>query len=63
MHDGDAVLAVNERLRYGPLKAGYHGGAAPAEVVVPIHVLDAQESTEGVGARDAAAPLWWRHRR
>src|SRR5690625_4927359 len=27
-HDGSAVLAVDERLRYGPLKAGYHGGAS-----------------------------------
>ena len=38
-HDGRAVLAVDEHLRYGPLKAGYHGGAAPAEAVVPVAVL------------------------
>ena len=38
-HDGRAVLAVDERLRYGPLKAGYHGGGAPAEAVVPVAVL------------------------
>ena len=38
-HDGRAVLAVDEHLRYGPLKAGYHGGAAPAEAVVPVIVL------------------------
>ena len=30
LHDGTAVLAVDENLRYGPLKAGYHGGASPA---------------------------------
>ena len=29
MHEGKAVLAVDEHLRYGPLKAGYHGGGAP----------------------------------
>ena len=28
-HDGRAVLAVDEHLRYGPLKAGYHGGGRP----------------------------------
>ncbi len=39
LHDGRAVLAVNEHLRYGPLKAGYHGGGAPAEAVVPVAVL------------------------
>src|SRR5690606_21310979 len=39
LHDGAAVLPVTERLRYGPLKAGYHGGATPAEVVVPVIVL------------------------
>jgi hypothetical protein len=39
LHDGRAVLAVDEHLRYGPLKAGYHGGAAPAEAVVPVAVL------------------------
>ena len=27
LHDGTAVLAVDENLRYGPLKSGYHGGA------------------------------------
>ena len=37
--EGRAVLAVDETLRYGPLKAGYHGGAAPAEAVVPVVVL------------------------
>ena len=39
LHDRRAVLAVDEHLRYGPLKAGYHGGAAPAEAVVPVAVL------------------------
>ena len=39
LHDGRAVLAVDEHLRYGPLKAGYHGGGAPAEAVVPVAVL------------------------
>lgn len=58
--DHQAVLAVSERLRYGPLKAGYHGGAAPAEAVVPVVLL------VPAGVDDAAwnlappqQPGWW----
>ena len=55
LHDGRAVLAVDEHLRYGPLKAGYHGGGAPAEAVVPVAVL--------VPARFPTEPTWpWRRR-
>ena len=46
-----AVLAVDEHLRYGPLKAGYHGGAAPAEAVVPVAVLVPGAVPEDVGLR------------
>lgn len=59
MHDGDAVLAVDERVRYGPLKAGYHGGAAPAEVVVPLHVLTPSEPPAGWALATPQQPLWW----
>ncbi|MBV9601289.1 MAG: BREX-2 system phosphatase PglZ, partial [Chloroflexi bacterium] len=58
-HDGDAILAVDERLRYGPLKAGYHGGASPAEVVVPLHVLAPNEPPAGWDFAPPQAPLWW----
>lgn len=61
LHDGDAVLAVDERLRYGSLKAGYHGGAAPAEVVVPIHVLVTGEPPKGWDLAMPQAPDWWRN--
>lgn len=56
-----AVLAVDERLRYGPLKAGYHGGAAPAEVVVPVTVLVNGMDPPGTGLRLAVPqePAWW----
>lgn len=59
--DGRAVLAVDERLRYGPLKAGYHGGAAPAEAVVPVTVLVNVSVPEGTGLQLALPqePLWW----
>ncbi|MEV7571532.1 BREX-2 system phosphatase PglZ [Pseudarthrobacter sp. NPDC089323] len=61
-HTGRAVLAVDETLRYGPLKAGYHGGAAPAEVVVPVAVLVPSTRAEAPPAWKFAGPqepLWW----
>ncbi|MBB1516006.1 BREX-2 system phosphatase PglZ [Tessaracoccus sp. MC1679] len=57
--DHRAVLAVNERLRYGPLKAGYHGGAAPAEVVVPVALLAPSTLTHSLTAAPVAEPEWW----
>ena len=60
-HNGRAVLAVSERLRYGPLKAGYHGGAAPAEVVIPVYFLVSGGQLEGTDLVLAPLPqpLWW----
>lgn len=58
--DHRAVLAVSERLRYGPLKAGYHGGAAPAEVVVPVALLaPSRVSSDTLRAAPVAEPAWW----
>jgi hypothetical protein len=61
LHDGRAVLAVDEHLRYGPLKAGYHGGAAPAEAVVPVAVLVPGAIPENVDLQLAPPqePAWW----
>ncbi len=61
LHEGRAVLAVDEQLRYGPLKAGYHGGAAPAEAVVPVAVLVPGAVPEDVDLRLAPPqePAWW----
>ena len=61
LHDGTAVLAVDENLRYGPLKAGYHGGASPAEAVVPVTVLVPGALPPGTGLRLASPqePSWW----
>jgi hypothetical protein len=36
---GTAVLPWDERIRYQPRRAGYHGGASLAEVVVPVLVF------------------------
>jgi PglZ domain len=58
---GPAVLAVDERIRFGPLKAGYHRGASPAEVIVPVAVL-----VDGLPPEDSELrlaplqePAWW----
>ena len=60
--EGTAVLAVDETLRYGPLKAGYHGGAAPAEAVVPVVVLvpgGAIPADTELRLAPPQEPAWW----
>ena len=59
--DHRAVLAVDEGLRYGPLKAGYHGGASAAEVVVPVAVLVPGENRNPLGLPllPPQMPTWW----
>lgn len=59
--DNAAVLAASERLRYGPLKAGYHGGATPAEVVVPVIVTVPVEMVAKPPLELATPqePHWW----
>jgi hypothetical protein len=63
LHDGTAVLAVDENLRYGPIKSGYHGGASPAEVVVPVTVLVPgavpDEAAEKLRLAPPQEPAWW----
>jgi len=60
---GEVVAAVDEAIHYLPKKAGYHGGAAPAEVVVPVMVLlpSASLVPDGWHAYEANghAPVWW----
>ena len=61
LHDGTAVLAVDENLRYGPAKSGYHGGASPAEVIVPVTVLvsGAVPADGGLRLAPPQEPSWW----
>ena len=60
LHGGRAVLAVDERLRYSALKAGYHGGASPAEAIVPvIFLLPAGVSTPRLRDSSTNEPSWW----
>lgn len=60
--DGNrAVLAVDDTLRYGPLKAGYHGGASAAETVVPVAVLvpDETRNPAELALLPPQMPAWW----
>ncbi|MDG4799340.1 BREX-2 system phosphatase PglZ [Micromonospora sp. WMMD980] len=59
---GSVVLPWREDVRYGPRKAGYHGGAAPAEVVIPLLVLTAGDdrAVPGWAGAPVASPDWWR---
>jgi hypothetical protein len=60
--DGTVVLAWREQLHYGPRKAGYHGGAAPAEAVIPLIVLTDSDDSGHPDWQPApvASPSWWR---
>ncbi|MGW7327585.1 BREX-2 system phosphatase PglZ [Streptomyces sp. NPDC054840] len=61
---GTIVVPWRENIRYSGRRAGYHGGAALAEVTVPVLVLapSAELAPQGWDPlpREQAAPLWWR---
>jgi hypothetical protein len=55
------IVACEETVRYSSKKAGYHGGGADLEVVIPLAVLDSQDHTvKDWVAQDPATPDWWR---
>lgn len=59
--DGQVILAWSERLRYAMVASGYHGGASPQEVVVPLSVwvpFDTALSRWEPAGDDT--PAWWR---
>jgi hypothetical protein len=60
--DRRAVLPWREELRYGPRKSGYHGGASPAEAVIPLLVFSAvdESAVPGWAGAPVASPEWWR---
>ena len=55
---GRVVLPADERIRYGGHKHGYHGGATPQEVLVPVAVV-ARVLPPGWEYRPLAVPTWW----
>ena len=61
---GPVVLPWSERLRYSGRHAGYHGGASPQEVVVPLAVLVPRNVNMEKALADwrpevVACPWWW----
>src|SRR6266536_2787305 len=61
--DREIVAAWDERIHYTPRKAGYHGGAAPAEMVVPVLVFVPSRPLvpKGWEVLDSPghSPPWW----
>jgi hypothetical protein len=59
---GKIVLPWSDQIRYGKDKRGYHGGANPQEMVVPMAILADTRSTppEGWEAVPTHQPSWWR---
>jgi hypothetical protein len=60
---GTTVAAVDEAIHYTPRRAGYHGGASLAEVVIPVLTFLPSEAflPTGWSAYDTIghAPTWW----
>jgi len=58
--DGRIVAPWTEGLRYGGTKHGYHGGATPQEVLVPLVVAARADAVpEGWVPTRPAVPAWW----
>jgi hypothetical protein len=58
---GTAIVAAwSERVRFGPRRAGYHGGAAPQEVLVPVAVLSSGAAPSGWAVAPPTELAWWR---
>lgn len=58
---GNRVIAPwSERVRYGIKQNGYHGGAAPQEVVIPLAVLGTGDPRiPGWSELPPSVPAWW----
>jgi hypothetical protein len=59
--EGHIVAAADGEIRYyAAAKRGHHGGATPAEMLCPLHVLlPASKELEGWRPVPVAAPAWW----
>lgn len=60
---GRVTVPWSEEIRYTPRKAGYHGGAALAEMTVPVVVLAPSAALAPDGwselPRESVQPAWW----
>src|SRR5262249_52268196 len=58
--DGHIIVPWSERVRYVRKKNGYHGGASPQEVIVPLAVLSAGgQPPPGWQEAPPWLPDWW----
>jgi len=55
------TLACSSKIRYGKTKRGYHGGANPQEIVVPLAILAdvRRRLPEGWAEVASYQPTWW----
>ncbi|WP_210686515.1 BREX-2 system phosphatase PglZ [Mycolicibacterium sp. GESEQ-9] len=53
------VLAVDETVRYGARNAGYHGGALPAEALVPVLTFLPGQLPDWATPVAGVEPSWW----
>ena len=54
------IVPWSERVRYGQKKNGYHGGATPQEMVVPLAVwTNTEDRPAGWDFLPADRPEWW----
>jgi hypothetical protein len=57
---GRVIVPWSELLRYGPKKNGYHGGATPQEMLIPVSILWPElQLPEGMGELPLELPSWW----
>lgn len=56
------VVAWSERIRLAGKRGGYHGGASPQEMLVPLAVLTAGQVPSGWTEAPPGEPAWWRGR-
>jgi hypothetical protein len=54
------VAAWSERVRFAARRSGYHGGASPQEILVPVAVLAAGSTPDGWTEAPPMEPGWWR---
>lgn len=57
---GRVIVPISERVRYGTRKNGYHGGATPQEMLVPVAILWPESNLpDGMSEMPSDLPLWW----
>ena len=53
------VMPWSEAVRYGGKSRGYHGGATPQEMVIPLAVLTTHAIPHGWSVAPPVQPVWW----